>query len=80
MRMFPAGAEDYIKSADRDLWLQAMLDKAQPSPPFYSPEFEEWANAVLEDMDLDHKNITPQNCRAVYLKLLQYAFHSNLPA
>ncbi len=67
-----AGAENYIKPVDGDMWLSVYIEKSQPTPPFYPPEFEEWANCAMSDMGLSITNVSPMNCQAVYVKLLQY--------
>ena len=72
------GAENCLKSVDGELWLKAVIEKSQPPPPFYCVEFEDWANAVYETMGLTHANVTPNNCRAVYIKLIQYMDYCHL--
>ena len=78
IRGFLAGAEDYLKSVDGQLWVQAVIDKSQPPPPFYCVEFKDWADAVYADMGLTQANVTPYNCRAIYIKLIHYMYLCNL--
>ena len=45
-----------------------MLRESEPLEPFYSAEFQELADYVLQHMD--HESITQLTCRDVFLYLI----------
>lgn len=57
---------------DGELWVESVIEESEPPPPFYCEAFREWADAAYEHMGLTQANVTPNNCRAMYIKLIQY--------
>ena len=71
--MLYAGVEDNRKTVDTTTWLHAVAYKSKKTPPFYPQEFKSWTDAVLQHIGMTQEHITAQNCRTVYLKLIQYS-------
>ena len=71
--MLCAGVGDHRKTFDTITWIHAVVYKSKQPPSFFPDEFELWADAVLQHMGITRDHITAQNCRTVYLKLIQYS-------
>ena len=65
------GTVGCIKPIDSAMWVKAFLDESVEPQPFYSDEFKEWADDILEeDFDLIQEQITSLICKELYLYLV----------
>lgn len=49
-----------------------MANESEAPKEFYSTEFKDWADAVLEEINITQADITPHCCKQVYLHLVDY--------
>ena len=67
------GTQDYSMDFDANIWLRAMVSESDSPPPFYSEEFKEWADFILqEELEMTQEDITQGSCRGVYLYLINH--------
>ena len=72
------GTQDYSKSINSYVWMNAMINESEAPGMFYSNEFKEWADYVIqEDFNMDQDCITLRNCRDLYLHLLSISQSSD---
>ncbi|XP_065887587.1 uncharacterized protein [Dysidea avara] len=66
------GVEDQLQPFDTDLWVTCMLNESSSSPTFYPDDFKTSATTILQSaLGLTHGGITHDNCRNVYLTLVE---------
>ena len=69
---FHLGVQSYKKGLDYDVWIHCFLEYARKPSPFYPPEFEDAATAILErDFNMSENNITLENAESIYCHLVQ---------
>ena len=69
--MFLSGAQDHKQSFDVALWLKCMREKSNHPPKLVPDDFQESATVVLYSfLGLSLSNISHNNCRNIYLKLV----------
>ena len=69
---FHIGVQSYKKGLDYDVWIHCYLEYARKPSPFYPPEFEDAATAILErDFSMTRDNLTIENAEPVYHHLVQ---------
>ncbi len=65
-----AGGENYMKNVIPSLWATAMWNTQLPRP-FFDATYDQVAVRALYCIDMSPQDITHENCRAVYLYLVQ---------
>ena len=46
------GTENYWKEVNSEVWLNAMLNESEPPGQFYSDNFKQWADIVLQELSM----------------------------
>ena len=65
------GTCNYKKSLDLNAWTYSYCNYATKPPPFYPPEFDVAARAILHtDMSLNKEDINSANAEQVYVHLI----------
>ena len=60
-----------MRDVDTALWHQAVREESRVPPQFYPRTFRIHALHILqEDLGMCHNDITSENCKAVYLHLI----------
>lgn len=68
-----AGTQDYLKSADREVWLEARASESIAPPLFYPDWFNRVCLAIIQEAwGMEITDISPHNCRAIYINLINY--------
>ena len=49
-----------------------MINESESPGKFFSDEFKDWSDAVLDEIGLTQEDITPQCCKDIYLYLVNY--------
>lgn len=65
---FMSGTRSYKQPLDILVWWHCYLEYAYKAPPFY-PKFDAVAQAILEELNMNHEDITISNARAIYWHL-----------
>ena len=53
------GTTDYSKPIDSLVWINAMINESESPGKFFSDEFKDWSDAVLDEIGLTQEDITP---------------------
>lgn len=72
MKFAIAGTEDHAKDLNPTVWVNAMATESEQPGEFYSTEFKNWADKVLDEININQDDITSHNCKQVYLHLVHY--------
>ena len=52
------------------MWVRAYINESQDTPPFYTQEFQQWADELLEtNFNIKQIDITPTLCKDIYIYL-----------
>ena len=68
---------DYAKDVNWRVWVNAMLYESESPEQFYPPEFQQWADYIMEEeLSMIQEDITPHCCEHVYIYLANHAILS----
>ena len=68
-----AGTEDQLQPINTDLWATCMVSQSKPAPKLYPTFFKTGVRALLHrKLHISEEDITHDNCRNVYLKLVHH--------
>ncbi len=57
--------------------MKAMLSESQSPDEFYPVQFKEWADYVIEELNMAQEDITSQYCEEVYMYLANHTVTLN---